>query len=74
MFEYRLFISNFFVKAGFILLVSFSLIHFHKSSPTLLHGIAYASSSFACPINENNQRRTYNMYLHMYLDLNLAAF
>jgi len=39
MFDYRLFISKFFVKAVCILLVSFSLIHFHKSSPTLLYGI-----------------------------------
>jgi len=32
---------NFFVKAVCISLVSFSLIHFHKSSPTLLHGIYF---------------------------------
>jgi len=61
--------SHFFVKAVCNLLVSFSLIHFHKSSSTLLHG----PLSFACPINENNQRRTCNMYLHIHLDLNLAA-
>jgi len=41
MFDCRLFISNFFLKAVCILLVSFSLIHFHKSSPTLLHGIYF---------------------------------
>ena len=63
-----------FCKSSLHLLVFCSLIHFHKSSPTLLHGIDYTSLSFACPINENNQRRTCNMYLHMYLDLNLAAF
>jgi len=32
------------------------------------------SFAFACPINENNQRRTCDMYLHIHLDLNIAAF
>ena len=36
MFDYRLFISKFFVKAVCISLVSFPLSHFNKSSPTLL--------------------------------------
>ena len=36
--------------------------------------MVHTALSFACPINGNNQRRTCNMYLHMYLDLNLAAF
>jgi len=39
MFDCRLFMFNFFVKTVCILLVSFGLIHFHKSSPTLLHAI-----------------------------------
>jgi len=34
--DWRLFISPFFVKAVCILLVSFTLSHFHKSTPTLL--------------------------------------
>jgi len=41
MFNCRLFISNFFVKAVCNLLVYFSLIHFRMSSPTLLHGIYF---------------------------------
>jgi len=36
MFVGRLYISKFFVKAVGILLVSFTLSHFHKFSPTLL--------------------------------------
>ena len=59
-------------------LVSFSLIHFSVSfiSTSLAqpYCMAYTSLSFACPINENNQRRTCNMYLHIHLDWNLAAF
>jgi len=35
-FDWRLFISKIFVKAVWILLVSFILSHFHKSSQTLL--------------------------------------
>ena len=65
MFDCRLFISKFFVKAVCHLLVSFNLIHFH---PRLVqpYCIVYTSLSFACPINENNQRRTCNMYLHTF--------
>jgi len=64
--------SKFFVKTVCILLVSFSLIHFHSVAQP--YYMLYTSLSFAFPINENNQRRTYKMYLHMHLDLNLAAF
>jgi len=41
MFDCRLFMPKFFVKTVCILLVSFSLIYSHKSSPTLLHGIYF---------------------------------
>ena len=40
-FECRLFISKLFVKVVWILLVSFALSHFHKSSPTLLQEIYF---------------------------------
>ena len=49
--------SKFFVKAVFILIVSFALSNFHKSSPTLLQQIYFLSC--ACPINESDQRWTW---------------
>ena len=56
---------------AFYLYLSVSFISTSLAQP---YCMLYTPLSFACPINENNQRRTCNMYLHMHLDLNLAAF
>jgi len=56
---------------AFYLSLSVSFISTSIAQP---YCMVYTSLSFVCPINENNQRRTCNMYLHIHLDLNLAAF
>jgi len=63
---------NFLWKSfAFYLSLSVSFISTRLAQP---YCMVFTSLSFACPINENNQRRTCNMYLHMHLDWNLAAF
>ena len=67
-FAHTLFRSKFFFKAVSVLLLSFALSHFHKSSPTFLQEIYFLVSYMP------NKWKLSEMNVDLDLDLNLDTF